>query len=91
MAGDQHDLRVDLPLAEARQRCQPVHARQPDVEQDQVDGTAREPLEAFLTARHRLDAVAFVAEHAAQGGPHAGLVVDDQDRWFHRTCVMADG
>ena len=37
VAGDQHDLRVDLPLAQPRQRRQAVHAGQPDVEHDQVE------------------------------------------------------
>ena len=34
--GDDHDLRVDLPLAHPRQRRQAVHPRQPDVEHDDV-------------------------------------------------------
>ena len=42
VAGDQHDLRVDLPLAQAGERRQAVHAGQPDVEHDQIDGAARE-------------------------------------------------
>ena len=34
VAGDHHDRRVDLPLAQPRQRGQAVHAGQPDVEHD---------------------------------------------------------
>ena len=37
VAGDQHDLRVDLPLAQPRQRREAVHAGQPDVEHDQIE------------------------------------------------------
>ena len=83
---DQHDLGVHLPLAQARQRREAVHAGQPDVEDDQVEGAAGDAIEALFAARHRLDGVAFVTQHPAQGGPHARLVVDDQDRWFHCRC-----
>ena len=41
VAGDHHDRRVDAPLAQPRQRRQPVHARQPDVEHDDVVRRAR--------------------------------------------------
>ena len=37
VAGNQHDLRVDLPLPQPRQRRQAVHAGQPDIEHDEVD------------------------------------------------------
>jgi hypothetical protein len=83
VARDQHDLRVHLTLAQAGQRREAVHARQPDVEDDQVEGTARDALEALLAARHGVDGVALVAQHAAQGGPHARLIVDDENRGFH--------
>ena len=89
--GNQDHLRVHLTLAQPRQRRQPVHAGQPHVENDQIDRAAGDPLEARLTARHGFDAVALIAQHAAQGGPHPRFVVDDQDGWFHRTLVMADG
>ena len=84
VARDQHDLRVHLPLAQARERGQAVHAGQPHVEHDQIDRAAREPIEARLAARHRLDGVALVPEHAGERRPDAGLVVDDQDGRFHR-------
>ena len=84
VAGDEDDLRVDLPLAQPRQRREAVHARQPDVEHDQIDRPARDALEALFAARDGLDGVALVAQHAAQRRPHAGLVVDDQDGGFHR-------
>ena len=49
----------------------------------EIDGAARDALEARLAARHRFDGVALVAQHAAQRGAHARLVVDDQDGGFH--------
>ena len=56
VAGDQHHLRVDLPLAQPRQRGQAVHAGQPHVEHDRDRPAPRvTPLEAGLAARHRLD------------------------------------
>ena len=63
--------------------ARPSMPGQPDVEHDQIDGAARQALEARLAARHGLDGVALVAQHAAQRGADAGLVVDDQDGRFH--------
>ncbi len=53
----------------SRSRCsvvEAVHARQPDVEQDHVEGLARRPARDRPRRSHRLDVVAFVAQHAAQ-------------------------
>ena len=50
---DEHHLRVDLPLAQLRQGDQTVHARQPDVEQDDVGRAAGGAIEALLAARRR--------------------------------------
>ncbi len=72
---------VDLTLAHPRQRRQPVHPRQPDVEHDDVVGLAPEPLETRLAAVDRVDLVAFVAQHAAQRAADARLVVNDQNGW----------
>jgi len=80
MTGDHDHLRVDLPLAETLQRLEPVDARHPDVEQHHVEGLLDHPLETGLARRHGLDRVALVAQHAAQRGAHARLVVDDQNR-----------
>jgi len=38
-------------------------------------------------SRHRLDGVPFVAQHAAQGGADARLVIDDQDGRLHLILV----
>ena len=48
VARDEDDLRVDLPLAQPRQRREAVHAGQPDVEHDQVDRPSRDPIETRL-------------------------------------------
>ena len=71
---------VDLPLAHARQRGEAVHARQPDVEHDDVVGLPAEPLETGLAAVDGVHLVALVAQHAAKRAAHAGFVVNDQDR-----------
>ena len=83
--GDHDHRRVDAALAQPRQRRQPVHARQPDVEHDDVVRRAQHAIEAGLAALDGLDGVALVAQHAAQRAAHAGLVVDDQDVGFHHS------
>ena len=89
VARNKHDLGIDLPLAQARQRRQTVHARQPDVENDQIDGTTRHPFETRLAGRNGLDRVAFVAQDAAQRAAHARLVVHDQNRWLqHGSSIV---
>ena len=90
MARNQHHLGIDLSLAKASQRREPVHPWQPHVEDDQVDRPARHPLEARLAGRHRLDRVAFVAKHAAQRAANARLVVHDQDGGLHRDRFLLD-
>jgi hypothetical protein len=82
--GDQHDLRIDLPLAETGERRQPVHAGQPHVEHDEIHGAARDPIETVLSGRDGFDGVPFVTQHARQRGPDARFVVDDEDGWIHR-------
>ena len=79
VAGDDHDLRVDLPLAHPRQRRESVHARQPDVEHDHVVGLPRQTFETRFAALDGIDVIAFVAQHAAQRGAHAGFIVNDQN------------
>ena len=83
VAGDHDDDGVGAALAQALQRREAVHAGQPDVEDDEVDRPARQPVEAVLAARHRFDDVAFVLEDTGQRRPHAGFVVNEKDRAFH--------
>ena len=77
VARDEHHLRVHLPLAETRKRRQAVHAGQPDVEDDEIDGAAGHAVEARLTCRHTLDRVPFVAQYAGERLLDARLIVDD--------------
>src|SRR5205823_139360 len=55
-------------------------AGQPDVEDDDVVLRADDAVEAGLARLHGFDAVALVAQHAAQRAPDAGFVVNDQNR-----------
>ena len=80
MARDEHDLRVDLPLAKTRERGETVNPRQPHIEDDQVHRAAHEAIEAGFAARHRFDRVTFVVQHAGERGADARFVVDDQNR-----------
>ena len=42
---------------------------------DEIEGRSRDALETILAARHRVDAVALVAQHSTQRRPDAGFVV----------------
>jgi hypothetical protein len=74
----------DLPLAHARQRGKAVHPRQPDVEDDDVEDTPAQAIEAGLAAVDRIDVVSLVAQHAAEGAADARFVVNDQNRWHSK-------
>jgi hypothetical protein len=73
------DGRVEAAIAQALERDEPVDARQPDVEQDEVVRAAAHLLQARLAALDDVDVVALVAQHAGQRRAHARLVVDNQD------------
>ena len=79
---------MPLPLADSGERGQAIHAGQPDVEHDEVDGAPRNAIEALLSRRDRFDGVPLVTEHAAQGATHAGFVVNDQDSRFHSSFQL---
>ena len=85
VAGDDDDLGVDAALAQALQGLEPVDARHPHVEQHDVVVVGDDALEARLAGFDGVDGIAFVAQHAAEGGAHAGLVVDDEDRGHGRS------
>ena len=61
VAGNDHDLRIDLPLAQALQRRQAVETGQPDVEHDHVVGRAVGLLEALFAGVGGVDVEAFVS------------------------------
>ena len=79
VAGDHDDDGVGAALAQTLQRREAVHAGQPDVEDDEVDRPARQPVQTLLAARHRLDDVPFVLEDTGQRRPHAGFVVNQKN------------
>ena len=71
----------NLAFAHARQRGKSVHARKPDIEQDDVVGLSGKTLKTGFAAVDGIDAVAFVTKHASERAPHTRLVIDDQNRW----------
>ena len=91
VARDQHHLRINLSFAQPRERRQAIHPRQPDVQDDQIDRTASDSLETRLTARHSLNGVAFITQHAAQRAAHARFVIHDEDCWLHVRGRSASG
>ena len=77
--GNDHHLRIDLPLAEPLQGDQSIKARQPDVEHDDVVGGAVGFLETLFAGLSGVHVKAFVSQHAADGRSHAGFIVNNQD------------
>ena len=65
VAGNDHHLRIDLPLAQALEGGQAIEARQPDVEHDDVVGIAVGPLQALFARADGVHVEAFVLEDAA--------------------------
>ena len=57
------------PLAQPRQRREPVDAGQPDVEHDHVEAGVQRAVEAGLAGLDGFDLVALVAQHAAKRRP----------------------
>src|SRR5262249_5732148 len=80
VSGDEHDLRVHLTLAQPRQRRQAVHARQPHVEDDQIDGTSDHPLETFFAGGDGFDRIAFVPEISRERLLNARFAGEEEDR-----------
>ena len=74
-------------LARMRERLQPVHSRQPDVEHDDVVPMSCEALEARLAAVHGVHVVSLVAQHAPQRASDTRLVVDDQNGRHFNTAA----
>src|SRR5205807_5700349 len=90
MTGDHHHQR---PLAErnflnARQHFHTIHARQPDIQQNQFEAGARQRRQRGLSALRGLDGVAFVFENAAQRLPDARLIVHHQDPPLPHTLAV---
>ncbi len=83
VARDEHDLSIDLPFPQPSQGRETIHAGQPDVEDDEVDGLAGYPIKTVFSAGDGVDCVSLVAQDSRQRCPHARLVVNDQDGWLH--------
>ena len=79
VAGNDHDLRIDLPLAQPLQRGQAVEARQPDVEHDDVVGGAIGFFETLFAGVGGVDVEAFVSQHAADRRSDAGFIVNNKN------------
>ncbi len=88
VARNHNDLRVHLTFPHPRQRGQPVHTGQPDVEDDHVKSLPGQTFKTRLSALDGLDTIAFVTKHTAKCAPHPGLVVHDQNR---RHCSDGKG
>ena len=80
VAGNHDDLRIDLHLPQPRQRRQAVQPGSHTSSTMTSNDVAHDAVEALFAALDGFDVVAFVAQHAAQRGTHARLVIDDQDR-----------
>jgi hypothetical protein len=83
VAGDDHDGNFGVDRADARQRLQPVHLRQPHVEEDEIEPPRLQEREAGLAAVDGLGGVSLVAEDPDQRPAHARFVVHDKNRFTH--------
>ena len=89
VAGD-HDHRrpvADGNLLDARERLHAIDPRQPDIEQHQLGGLARQIFQALFARGYGPRLIALVVQHPAQGLPDAGLVVHHQNPRGLHTCV----
>src|SRR5207245_9480091 len=66
----------DLPLVK---KVKPVHAGEPEVEQDQIGTVLLEPVERPFRREDELRLVAEFAEKVLQDGAHRPVIFDDQD------------
>ncbi len=79
-------------LTDQRQRCQPVHARHRQVEEDEIGLLRPGELDRLLTvARLADDLEAVLLEQGGEGLPGQGMVVDDEDALCHRCLIGSDG
>ena len=75
----EQDRRLGADRAEAAQHLEPVDARQPDVEDDEVGRLGRRELEALLAAPRDRDLVPLLLEGVLDASRDGELVFDDQD------------
>src|SRR6185369_647911 len=90
--GREHeDGRLRAGRAEPPQDLEAVHARQADVEEDQVGSGGGGQLEAFLAGPRERDLVALLLEGVLEPARDGVLVFDDQDRGCHLPTKRTPG
>ena len=85
--GDHHGRFSGVQMLELLEDLEPIHPRQPDVEQHQIVALTLEHGEGQLTAARNLNGVALVTQGGGERGAYVGLVVNDQDAGCHRRSV----
>ena len=65
--------------AQPPDHLQPVHARQAEIQHDQIDGIALEEIQRRLAVAGFLDAIVLRRQRGAQEAPDGRFVVHDQD------------
>ena len=83
---DDHDLRLVAAVAHLAIERAPVHARHLQVEQDDVERAVRQPLQANLTVRGRLDTDSRARQRKPQHAQECLIVVDYQ--YPERLCAL---
>ena len=79
LAGDDDRDRVRVGGERGGEQLAAAHRRHVEIEQDDVEGTAPQQLEGFLTTAGDRDVVAFDAQHARAALAQRALVVGDEN------------
>ena len=74
-----HGALRERDLLDARQHLHAVDARQPDIQEHQLEFAAGQGRQARFAALHGRDGVGFILQHAAQGLADVRFVVHHQD------------
>src|SRR5271166_1117758 len=78
-------------LLYARKGLHPVHPRQPDIEQHDIKGGARQLRATGLARIHGGGFIAFVLEHARERSANERFVVDDKNARISHARISASG
>src|SRR6478672_2762081 len=81
--GQDEDGRLRAGGPEPAQDLEAVHAREADVEHDEVRGLVDREIEALLAALRHRDLVALLLEGVLDPAGNRELILDDQDRGAH--------
>src|ERR1700722_5540370 len=79
VAGDHDDFRRVVEFANAREGLEAVDASHPDIQQDYVEGSFAEQIEAGFAAFDRGGRVAFVDKNSGKGLADSGFVIDHEN------------